>query len=189
MKIGREMAVGSVALLGLAAFIVLIQSAGIFPSGSPPPEIRYASCVAGTVAVELAGDSGRNGIYCVPRGTPVAALLDLAGIRWEAAGQTLPGPSILDRPSTVSVFRPSDRVETRPMDAAKRLALGIPVDVNRSTREELVLVPGIGGATAERILEQRGRAGSFRTLDDLLQVKGIGEKRFEKLRPYLCVGC
>jgi competence protein ComEA len=189
MKIGREMAVGSVALLGLTAFTVLIQSSGIFPTESSPPEIRYASCVAGTVAVELAGDSGRNGIYCVPRGTPVAAFLDLAGIRREAAGKTLPGPSILDRPATVSVSKTSDRVETRPMDAAKRFALGIPIDVNRSSREELVLVPGIGEATAERILDRRSRAGSFRTPDDLLQVKGIGEKRLEKLRPYLCVGC
>jgi competence protein ComEA len=189
MKIGRETAVGSVALLVLTAFTVLVQSSGNFLPGSSPLERRFASCVAGTVAVELTGDSGRNGIYCVPRGTPVTAFLDLAGIRREIDGKTPPGPSILSRPATVSFFRTADRVETRPMDAAKRLALGIPIDVNRSTLEELVLVPGIGGATAQRILEQRGRAGSFRTLDDLLQVKGIREKRFEKLRPYLCVGC
>jgi competence protein ComEA len=189
MKIGREMALGGVALLGLTAFTVLIQSSGFSLPGSSPPEIRYASCFSGTVAVELAGDSGRNGVYCVPRGIPVRAFLDLAGVLREAAGQTLPGTSILDRPATVSVFRTAGRVETRPMDAAKRLALGIPIDVNRSNREELVLVPGIGEVTAERILDRRSRAGSFRTLDDLLQVKGIGEKRFDKLRPYLCVGC
>ncbi len=68
------------------------------------------------------------------------------------------------------------------MAAAKRLALGIPIDINRSSLEDLVLVPGIGEKTAEKILEQRNANGTFRKLDELMLVKGIKEKRFEKLR-------
>jgi competence protein ComEA len=75
------------------------------------------------------------------------------------------------------------------MDAAKRVALGIPIDLNRSSLEELGLVPGIGKATAERILERRSLAGPFRGIDELMEVRGIKEKRLEKLRPYLCIGC
>ena len=135
------------------------------------------------------GDSGRNGVYFVPRGTPVPAFLAGIGIRREDARQSLPGPSVLDQAATVSVLRSEEKVDIRPMAAAKRLALGIPIDLNRCGPEELILVPGIGEATAERILEQRGRAGRFRNLDDLTQVRGIKEKRLERLRPYLCIGC
>lgn len=189
MKIARETATGAVALLALTAVIALIPSPGVAPQGSFSCGIPHASHDAGTVPVEVTGDSGRNGVYFVPRGTPVPVFLGRVGIRPEDARQSLPGHSVLDQAATVSVLRAAERVDIRPMAAAKRLALGIPIDVNRCGPEELVLVPGIGEATAERILEQRGRAGRFRNLDDLTQVRGIKEKRLERLRPYLCVGC
>jgi competence protein ComEA len=75
------------------------------------------------------------------------------------------------------------------MAADKRLALGIAIDVNRATLEELVLVPGIGEKTAGKIVEERGLNGKFSRLEELMRVKGIKEKRLEKLRRYLCVGC
>lgn len=190
MQIGRDPAVGSVALLALTALVVWFQSSATPWFGSSPPRgVPHASGASGTVAVELTGDSGRNGVYFVPKGTTVAALLDLAGIRRKAAGMSLSAPAELNRASTVNILQGPARIEHRPMAAAKRIALGIPIDVNRSSREELVLVPGIGEATAERILERRAIAGSFRRLDDLMLIRGIKEKRLETLRPYLCVGC
>jgi competence protein ComEA len=62
------------------------------------------------------------------------------------------------------------------------------VDVNRATVEELVAVPGIGEALARRIVEFRSKNGPFERVDDLLKVRGIGEKSLEKLRPHLRVG-
>jgi competence protein ComEA len=50
-------------------------------------------------------------------------------------------------------------------------------------------VPGIGEKTAEKILDQRNVNGTFGKLDELTLVKGIKEKRLEKLRRYLCIGC
>lgn len=61
------------------------------------------------------------------------------------------------------------------------------VDINRATAAELEQVPGIGPATAKRIIEWREQHGSFETLDDLLNIRGIGVKSLEKLRPYLIV--
>lgn len=62
------------------------------------------------------------------------------------------------------------------------------VDVNAATREELVAVPGIGETLAGRIVEFRSKNGPFQRVDDLLKVRGIGEKSLEKLRPYLRAG-
>ncbi|MBO7724999.1 MAG: helix-hairpin-helix domain-containing protein [Thermoguttaceae bacterium] len=59
------------------------------------------------------------------------------------------------------------------------------VDLNRAGKEELVLLPEIGPALAERILEYRAAAGGFRSKDELLKVKGIGEKKFAKIEPFL----
>ena len=62
-----------------------------------------------------------------------------------------------------------------------------PVDINEATAESLTSVPGIGKITAERIVEWRETNGPFRRIEDLIKVKGIGDKMFDKLRPYIKV--
>jgi competence protein ComEA len=64
----------------------------------------------------------------------------------------------------------------------------VTVDLNTATVEDLAGVPGIGQALASRIVELREKEGPFRRVEDLLKVKGIGEKSLEKLRPYVKVG-
>lgn len=63
-----------------------------------------------------------------------------------------------------------------------------PVNINTATSEELQQVPGIGPATAEKILRMRKSVGRFKSVDDLLAIKGIGRSRLQKMRPYLTVG-
>ncbi len=189
MQIGRDHALGSIVLLALAALVLGWHSAEIIPFGSPPSAVPHAAGGPGTVAVEVAGDTGKNGVYFVPKGTSLQGLLDLAEIGRKGAKGSADPPGPLKNAVTAVVLEGSPSIEVRTMAAAKRLVLGIPIDINRSSREELVLVPGIGEATAERIVEQRRQSGTFRRLDDLLQVKGIKEKRLERLRPYFCVGC
>jgi competence protein ComEA len=63
-----------------------------------------------------------------------------------------------------------------------------PVDLNAATVDALTTVPGIGQTIAERIVAWREEHGPFRRVEDLMKVKGIGEKTFDKLRPYIKVG-
>lgn len=63
-----------------------------------------------------------------------------------------------------------------------------PVNLNAANSEELQLVPGIGPSTADKILQMRKSYGAFKSVDDLLAIKGIGPKRLEKMRKYLTVG-
>jgi len=58
------------------------------------------------------------------------------------------------------------------------------LDLNTATERELQSIKGIGPVLAERIIAGR----PYRTVDDLLKVKGIGPKRLEKIRPYVVVG-
>lgn len=71
---------------------------------------------------------------------------------------------------------------------AKKKPPAAPINLNTATSEELQLVPGIGPATAEKILQMRKAYGSFKSVDDLLAIRGIGPKRLEKMRKYLTTG-
>ena len=62
-----------------------------------------------------------------------------------------------------------------------------PVDLNTATRTELMQLPRVGQRTAERILAFREAHGPFRRPEELMQVKGIGEKAFLRLKPHVTV--
>jgi competence protein ComEA len=72
----------------------------------------------------------------------------------------------------------------RPTPAAK--ASG-PLNLNTATVAQLETLPGIGKSTAERILEYREKSGGFKKIEDLMNVRGIGEKSFLKLKPLVMV--
>ncbi|WP_457575207.1 ComEA family DNA-binding protein [Desulfomarina sp.] len=59
------------------------------------------------------------------------------------------------------------------------------VDINRADKELLMQLPGIGPKTAEAILKYRKANGKFKNINNLVEVKGIGEKTLAKLKPFL----
>lgn len=59
------------------------------------------------------------------------------------------------------------------------------VNINTASQEELQMLPRVGPALAERIIEFREANGPFRAIDEILAVKGIGESSFAKLEPYI----
>ena len=189
MKPGREQVLGSFTLLAVTALLILIALPSWAPHDPGILEIPFAVEKPGTTAVEIAGESGRNGIYFIPRGTPVAAFLDMAGITADCGTAEAKRFGALKSATTVTLLPMCSGISVGTMAADMRLALGIAIDINRATLEELVLVPGIGGTTADRIVEDRQLNGTFRKLEELTRVKGIKEKRLEKFRKYLCIGC
>ena len=61
------------------------------------------------------------------------------------------------------------------------------INVNTASSEELTTLPGIGKAYADRIVEYREKNGPFKKVDDLLNVRGIGEKTLERIRDRVTV--
>ena len=70
---------------------------------------------------------------------------------------------------------------------AKPAAIGI-VNLNTASATDLEALPGIGAKTAARIVEYRQKNGPFKKVEDLMNVRGVGEKNFLKLKPQITVG-
>ena len=77
--------------------------------------------------------------------------------------------------------RPSAKAATAPASS------GAPINLNTATVAQLETLPGIGKSTAERILEYRQKNGGFKKVEDLMNVRGIGEKSFLKMKPLITV--
>lgn len=71
--------------------------------------------------------------------------------------------------------------------AAKATASS-PVNINSAAVAQLQTLPGIGASTAQRIVDYRQKNGAFKKIEELMNVKGIGEKSFLKLKPLVTVG-
>ena len=62
------------------------------------------------------------------------------------------------------------------------------IDINTATVDRLQLLPGIGEALAQRIVNYREENGSFATIEGLMNVSGIGEKKFANIKDYITIG-
>lgn len=123
----------------------------------------------------------------------------LAGlsIRWYNAhdNEARPGGEKFDYSQSDKIFeersknlqqvsqKGKDSVSTK---SKKRIPTSI-INLNTATKEQLMQLPGIGEQYAERIITYRNEHGPFKTLSDLMKVKGIGKKRFETLKPLVSV--
>ena len=107
-----------------------------------------------------------------------AAFLLLLGLTAFGWLRSLPEPLPEDRPD-----------HSLPLPGASEgaaLSFGRPLDLNAATAQDIEALPGIGPARAKSIVEARGaRGGRFSSVEELLDVRGIGERTLERLRPHL----
>jgi competence protein ComEA len=91
-------------------------------------------------------------------------------------------PAAAQQPSSPKAAKPAAAKSTKPAPTATS-----PVNINTATQAQLEALPGVGAKAAERILEYRQKNGGFKKVEDLMNVKGIGEKSFLKLKPLLTI--
>jgi competence protein ComEA len=79
------------------------------------------------------------------------------------------------------------QTKTPPAAAAKPASTAV-VNINTASATEIATLPGVGARMAARIIEYRQKNGPFKKIEELMNVRGIGEKNFLKLKPQLAVG-
>jgi competence protein ComEA len=178
----------AVVVLAVAALLVVVQ---VWPRDERGRTVMaYGDPGAGPLVVDLHDGRERGGIFYMPAGAILADVLQAAEVphRESFAKETLQRP--LSFGMRIDIRRSAGvrpEAVTSPMTASTRLALNLPIDINSASAADLILIPGIGSKTAEKIVALREERKRFRNVDELMAVKGIKEKRLEGLRKYLTV--
>ena len=174
------------------------------PEAATPPPASTASTPKLEIAVHVTGAVRSPGIYYLSAGARVHEAIEKAGGETDQAdihglnlaakirdGQQIDVPEIRQ---TLDVEQhlpaSSATVPSVPLQPSiKRSAPsdGARININTATSQELQTLRGIGPAMARRIIEYRQTYGGFSTVDDLTNVKGIGEKTLEKIRDSIAV--
>lgn len=169
----------------------------------------------GEAVVYVTGAVKRPGVYTVTAGTRIYKVVALAGGFTEDADRSainlaakVKDGAQIDFPSCVETAqkayktaKSSSRTKTgkttykrsnyesgkRRRKSADSFSVGV-VDINSASEEELDSLPGVGAKTAALIVQYRQTHGRFERKEDLLEIRGIGAKKYEKLKDYVTVG-
>jgi competence protein ComEA len=185
MRVFEGQALGALTLLMVS---ITVYGISLFSVRQPVREspIPWGFQGPGLMAVEIAGDSGKKGIYFLPEGTTIEKVREIGMIPGTNDGGRIEGVRIFD--GLVLMTSGQGEMRIGKMAAARRLALGLPVDLNHASEGDLSLIPGIGKNMAYQIIQLRNQKGAFRHLSDLTAVPGIKEKKLNGLKEYLIAG-
>ena len=166
-------------ILAIIPFIVLF-----FQSARKYKIPEYADQCINCSVVEVVGDERASGIYYVPQGTLVNRLLKSAGIakRFKNDFELKNGMKMVVHPESGTMG-----IVVAEIRNAAKISIGMPIDINQASEEDLVLIKGIGPATAKRILDLRLKLKGIKDIKQLMEIKGIKEKRLRKIEKYLYV--
>jgi len=84
-------------------------------------------------------------------------------------------------------FAAADQQSTSAKQNKTTVTAAAPVNINTASSTDLEKLPGVGPAMAQRIVEYRQKNSGFKKIEDLMQVKGIGEKKFLRLKPLVTI--
>ncbi|MFN7171892.1 MAG: helix-hairpin-helix domain-containing protein [Fimbriimonadaceae bacterium] len=144
-----------------------------------------------TFEVHVVGAVHQPGIVMCRPGERVRTAIDLAGGATDAADlDQVNLAKLVTDGMQIRVPEKTIAPEKKPASTAKDSApvfdeQRVLFDLNTVTVEELQLIPGVGPALAQRIVEYRNRSGGFRSLEELLAVEGIGQGNYRKIAEYL----
>ena len=175
---------------------------------SPPEEEIYKEIV-----VEVLGEVRNPGIHLFQNPPTVREAIEKAGGLKEAAlfdtdsfsetletgtlltihpsplphGEREQGEGPLLKEGMKGIKQEEIKIKLGRMEARKLLVFSIPLDLNRVSAEDLSLIPGIGESLAQEILAYREKRRGFRSVEELKNVKGVGEKKLRTFKPFFFV--
>ena len=176
----------------------LIERSGADVSGADVPdqeEAKAAAAEAETIVVDVAGAVANPGVYELTDGARVSDAIEAAGgLSGDADISILNRASKVSDGMKVTVPTQGEQVSsagdgdtgTAASSQSTAQASGL-VNINTATADELQALSGVGPSTAQAIVDDREKNGLFASVEDLMRVSGIGEKKFAKIKDSICV--
>lgn len=140
------------------------------------------------VFIEIEGNIRYPGVYSFQRNTDLKQLIvQSGGLIKDSIDPSMINNVCLDsgKKIRVSVDGGELEISVQDMTAFQKLTLGIPVSINRESEEGLTSLPGIGPGLAKAIVDERKRRGGFKRVKELLDVHGVGERKYSEIAPYI----
>lgn len=145
------------------------------------------------IIIHIDGEVVNPGLVYLPTEARIADAIDKAGGTTELAntskinlayevkdGQKIYIPSIYDEDDITYIQNTAgDNVTDEDSSAL--------ININSASQAELETLPGIGTSTATKIIDYRTKNGDFDKIEDIMNVSGIGEAKFNNIRDYICI--
>ena len=170
--------------LVLLSFLLVLYFLHTTLTHSKPP----GASSEGDFFIEVAGDLKFPGVYRFDYPPDIMELMDKAGVLNLDVARSqrfTEGSLSTGKMVTIDQENLNTRLVISEMSAFYKITLGIPISLNTESETGLTAIPGIGPGLAKAIVQERSQRGSFQCLRDLLSVKGIGPKLYERIRPYV----
>lgn len=161
------------------------------PAGEVQSEDQAESdgkTAAAQIYVDIGGQVKNPGVYTVKEGTRVFEVIEKAGGLTEDASieQINQAEAVTDGQKIVIPSSEDVQQSLMPQTASGKDSSGL-VNINSADSQTLQEIPGVGPATAEKIIAYRTENGRFSSIEDLKNVSGIGDKTFEKMKDKITV--
>ena len=166
-------------ILAIIPFISLI-SHFIFKYKIPDFAEQCNNCVA----VEIVENNQKAGVYFVPPETSVNQLLKSAGIEEISKDDVKLKDGMR---LVINHALGNNNISIKEIPNAEKISVGLSVDINKAKEQDLILIKGIGPATAKKILALREKLKGIKDIKQLMKIKGIKEKRLKQIQKYLYV--
>ena len=152
------------------------------------------------IVVHITGEVKKPGVVKVKEGSRIEDIIEAAGGLTENAditdvnlayvvedGVKIRIPSNNDEDASEESYITEDSGKGVMITEEKQSGSSSIVNINTATQTELEELPGIGPSIATRIIEYRDQNGKFKSVDDIKNVTGIGDSKFEKIKDYIKV--
>lgn len=141
---------------------------------------------ASMIYVEICGCVHSPGVYEVAEGTRVFEVIEMAGgMSGNAKEKSINQAALVS--DGQQIYIPSKDEELLQSDTASGNLSENLININSAGADELMTLPGIGESKAESIIAYRENTGRFEKIEDIMNVSGIKEAAFEKIKELICV--
>ena len=175
-----------------------VQGDGPDPDGSGADDAdavddQDVAATSSSLVVDVDGAVSNPGVYELAADARVNDAIQAAGgLTSEADAAAINRAALLTDGQKVYVPHVGEEVETTagaatPASPGAASSDAGPVNINTASVDDLDTLPGVGPSTAQAIVDDRAQNGAFASIEDIMRVSGIGEKKFEKLKGLICV--